>query len=139
MTDKAKPTQELGPARSSFKDGESAINTNDCVSPDGVWHPRHLLAVPDRVTFGAFAPMHTYRNVTQLHTKDITPMAGGLFAGGTQAMLRYCHLHQEVKSWPSLLYLAAPLYLHQLVETCTSSTCTLLHYCYLYQQAKTIV
>ena len=68
------------------------------LSADGVWNPRHLLAVPHRVTFVTFGPMDSYRNVRQLHTTDVTPMAGGLFAGGTTALLRFCHLHQQVRT-----------------------------------------
>ncbi|KAK7095747.1 hypothetical protein V1264_005114 [Littorina saxatilis] len=74
----------------------------DMFPPDGVWHPRHLLAVPDRVTYVALRLMDDLRDVThRLHKIDTAPMAGGLFAGGTRAMLRYCHLHSQ--AWREML------------------------------------
>lgn len=39
--------------------------------------------------------MH-WANVTDLHKRDVAAMAGGVFSGGTAAILRYADLHDQV-------------------------------------------
>ncbi|CAL1527378.1 unnamed protein product [Lymnaea stagnalis] len=65
---------------------------------DRIWIPRHLLNFKDKVSFTALEDLPGKRNdeLNVLHKTDTAWIAGGLFAGGKEAMETFYRLHKTI-------------------------------------------